>query len=150
MSGYSRKERLETLEGWNAAPMLRRALAVAAARLPMPEKVALKDPKDFQLIGKPLRRVDSPDKVKGATRFGIDVRLPEADPEGAIARFAALVRDLAGLGVLQHLDPFGAERRRDCLTDGRVFAEEQRTARQDRDLAAQPGEGLRQFQRHHR
>lgn len=52
------------------------ALAAAAARLPMPEKVALKDPKDFQLIGKPLRRVDSPDKVKGATRFGIDVRLP--------------------------------------------------------------------------
>jgi isoquinoline 1-oxidoreductase subunit beta len=51
-------------------------LASAAGKLPMPDKVRLKDPKDFQLIGKPLRRVDSSDKVKGATQFGIDVRLP--------------------------------------------------------------------------
>jgi len=52
------------------------ALAKSAGALPMPGKVALKEPKDFTLIGKPLRRVDSPDKVKGATQFGIDVRLP--------------------------------------------------------------------------
>ncbi len=52
------------------------ALAKAAGALPMPDKVALKDPKDFTLIGKPLRRVDSADKVKGATQFGIDVRVP--------------------------------------------------------------------------
>jgi len=52
------------------------ALAKAAGSLPMPAKVALKDPKDFTLIGKPLRRVDSADKVKGATQFGIDVRVP--------------------------------------------------------------------------
>jgi isoquinoline 1-oxidoreductase beta subunit len=51
-------------------------LASAAGKLPMPDKVQLKDPKDFQLIGKPLRRVDSADKVKGATQFGIDVRVP--------------------------------------------------------------------------
>jgi isoquinoline 1-oxidoreductase beta subunit len=52
------------------------ALAKSAGALPMPGKVALKAPQDFTLIGKPLRRVDSPDKVKGATQFGIDVRLP--------------------------------------------------------------------------
>ena len=52
------------------------ALASAAGKLPMPDKVPLKSPKDFQLIGKPLRRVDSADKVTGATQFGIDVRLP--------------------------------------------------------------------------
>jgi isoquinoline 1-oxidoreductase beta subunit len=52
------------------------ALASAAGKLPMPGKVQLKDPKDFQLIGKPLRRVDSADKVRGATQFGIDVRVP--------------------------------------------------------------------------
>jgi isoquinoline 1-oxidoreductase beta subunit len=52
------------------------ALAKAAGALPMPAKVALKNPKDFALIGKPLRRVDSADKVTGATQFGIDVRLP--------------------------------------------------------------------------
>jgi isoquinoline 1-oxidoreductase beta subunit len=42
----------------------------------MPDKVQLTDPKDFKLIGKPLRRVDSADKVKGATQFGLDVRVP--------------------------------------------------------------------------
>ncbi|RDS79600.1 xanthine dehydrogenase family protein molybdopterin-binding subunit [Dyella monticola] len=51
-------------------------LADVAGRLPMPDKVSLTDPKDFKLIGKPMRRVDSPDKVKGATQFGIDVRVP--------------------------------------------------------------------------
>jgi isoquinoline 1-oxidoreductase beta subunit len=52
------------------------ALAGAAAQLPMPEKVALKEPKDFKLIGQPLRRVDSPGKVNGSTQFGLDVRVP--------------------------------------------------------------------------
>lgn len=52
------------------------ALATAAGKLPMPDQVQLKDPKDFQLIGKPLRRVDSADKVNGSTQFGLDVRLP--------------------------------------------------------------------------
>ena len=37
--------------------------AKAAAALPMPAKVALKEPAAFSLIGKPLRRVDSADKV---------------------------------------------------------------------------------------
>jgi len=52
------------------------ALTVAAAKLPYPEKVALKDPASFRLIGRPMRRVDSSDKVRGATQFGIDVRIP--------------------------------------------------------------------------
>ena len=52
------------------------ALATAAGKLPMPDKVQLTDPKDFKLIGKPMRRVDSPDKIKGAAQFGIDVRVP--------------------------------------------------------------------------
>jgi isoquinoline 1-oxidoreductase beta subunit len=52
------------------------ALARAAAALPIPTKVTLKEPAAFSLIGKPLRRVDSPDKVVGATRFGIDARVP--------------------------------------------------------------------------
>jgi isoquinoline 1-oxidoreductase subunit beta len=52
------------------------ALAAAAATLPVPTKVALKEPASFSLIGKPLRRVDSADKVVGATQFGIDARVP--------------------------------------------------------------------------
>jgi isoquinoline 1-oxidoreductase beta subunit len=52
------------------------ALAKSAAALPIPAKVTLKDPGTFSLIGKPLRRLDSADKVRGATQFGIDVRVP--------------------------------------------------------------------------
>lgn len=52
------------------------AVANAAGKLPQPAGVKLKERKDFTLIGKPLRRVDSPDKVNGATLFGIDVNVP--------------------------------------------------------------------------
>jgi isoquinoline 1-oxidoreductase beta subunit len=52
------------------------SLAAAAAKLPAPDKVQLKELKDHVMIGQPMRRVDSVDKVKGATQFGIDVRLP--------------------------------------------------------------------------
>ena len=41
------------------------ALVDAAAKLPVPDKVALKDPKDFTLIGTPAKRIDTPDKVNG-------------------------------------------------------------------------------------
>ncbi len=51
-------------------------LVDAAAKLPVPKDVALKEPKDFTLIGKAHKRLDSPDKVDGKARFGIDVRLP--------------------------------------------------------------------------
>jgi len=52
------------------------SLADAAAKLPVPANVALKDPAQFRLIGKPLQRVDTPAKVTGKATFGIDVRLP--------------------------------------------------------------------------
>jgi isoquinoline 1-oxidoreductase beta subunit len=51
-------------------------LAAKAAGLPVPEKVALKDPKDFTLIGTPAKRLDTPAKVNGKAMFGIDTRLP--------------------------------------------------------------------------
>ncbi len=52
------------------------ALAEQAAKLPVPDKVPLKDPKDFTLIGTPAKRLDTPDKVNGKAQYGIDVRLP--------------------------------------------------------------------------
>jgi isoquinoline 1-oxidoreductase subunit beta len=55
-------------------------LADAAGKLPVPEKVALKDPKSFKVIGKPTRRLDGPDKVEARTVFGLDVRPPGAGP----------------------------------------------------------------------
>lgn len=51
-------------------------LAADAARLPQPKEVKLKDPKDFELIGKPLRRVETASKVNGTAQFAMDVRLP--------------------------------------------------------------------------
>jgi isoquinoline 1-oxidoreductase subunit beta len=51
-------------------------VAEAAAILPPPTDVKLKDPKDWKLIGKGLKRLDTPDKVTGATVYGIDVKLP--------------------------------------------------------------------------
>jgi isoquinoline 1-oxidoreductase beta subunit len=52
------------------------ALAVAAATQTPPKDVALKDPKDFVLIGKPLKRLDTPDKTNGKAVYGIDAMLP--------------------------------------------------------------------------
>jgi isoquinoline 1-oxidoreductase subunit beta len=52
------------------------ALADKAATLPIPDKVPLKDPKDFKLIGTSAKRVDSPEKVNGRAKFGIDVKIP--------------------------------------------------------------------------
>ena len=53
------------------------ALAEDAAKLPVPEKPALKDPKDYKYIGKPVKRLDTPAKVTGRAEFGIDVRKPK-------------------------------------------------------------------------
>jgi isoquinoline 1-oxidoreductase subunit beta len=54
------------------------ALVKDARRLPLPDPnaVRLKDPKDFTLLGRSIPHLDIPDKVKGAARFGLDVRLP--------------------------------------------------------------------------
>jgi isoquinoline 1-oxidoreductase beta subunit len=51
-------------------------LAEAAARMPVPEKPSIKDPKDFKIVGKRTKRVDTPAKVNGTAEFGIDVKLP--------------------------------------------------------------------------
>ncbi len=51
-------------------------VAQAAARLEPPAEVKLKDPKDWKLIGKNLKRLDTPDKTTGATVYGIDIKLP--------------------------------------------------------------------------
>lgn len=51
-------------------------LAEVAMKLPVPEKVALKDASQFRLIGKPTVRLDARDKSSGNQSYGIDVRLP--------------------------------------------------------------------------
>ena len=49
-------------------------LAEAAAKLSVPAKVALKDPSQFRIIGKSQKRRDTPAKVNGSAKFGLDAR----------------------------------------------------------------------------
>jgi isoquinoline 1-oxidoreductase beta subunit len=51
-------------------------LAKDAARKPVPDKVRLKDPSEFRLIGKEVRRLDSRAKCDGTQKFGLDLDLP--------------------------------------------------------------------------
>ncbi len=51
-------------------------VAEAAGKLDQPKDVPLKDPKDWKIAGKPLKRLDTPDKIVGKTVFGIDIRQP--------------------------------------------------------------------------
>ncbi|MBT9550098.1 MAG: xanthine dehydrogenase family protein molybdopterin-binding subunit [Hydrogenophaga sp.] len=52
------------------------ALAEAAAKQKPPEKVALKDPKDFKIVGQRKARLDTVGKTDGSSKYGIDVDLP--------------------------------------------------------------------------
>jgi len=53
-------------------------VADAAGKLeaPDPKSIKLKDPKDWKIAGKPVKRLDTADKVVGKTVYGIDVKLP--------------------------------------------------------------------------
>ena len=52
------------------------SVAEAASKLTVPQDVPLKDPKQYRIIGKPTKRLDTPDKVDGRAQFGIDVKQP--------------------------------------------------------------------------
>lgn len=73
------------------------ALADRASAIPAPKDPALKDPKDFRLIGKPLKRIDTPDKVNGKVQYGIDVMLPGM-------KFATLAACPVFGGKVRHVD----------------------------------------------
>jgi len=77
-------------------------LAVDAARMPVPEKVALKRPEDFKLIGTPARRLDTPAKVNGTAVYGIDVRPPGA-------KIATLAQSPVFGGRLKRVDDAAAK-----------------------------------------
>src|SRR2546428_2758240 len=51
-------------------------LAEKASTMTPPQNVTLKDPKDFKLIGRPTKRLDTPEKTNGKGMFGLDVVVP--------------------------------------------------------------------------
>jgi isoquinoline 1-oxidoreductase beta subunit len=53
-------------------------VAAAASRLtpPDPKSIALKDPKDWKIAGKPMKRLDTADKLDGSKVYAIDLKLP--------------------------------------------------------------------------
>ena len=61
------------------------AVAADAANLPVPSDVPLKDPSTFRLVGKPLKRLDTPAKVNGTAKFGLDIRVPGMKVASVIA-----------------------------------------------------------------
>ncbi|MGA7815600.1 molybdopterin cofactor-binding domain-containing protein [Caballeronia sp.] len=78
-------------------------LADAAAKLPAPQNVTLKEPKDFKLIGTTVKRLDSPEKVDGTAMFGLDVRLPDMV-------YAAIVNSPVFGGTLVSVDDTNAKK----------------------------------------
>ena len=52
-------------------------LAVAASKIEVPSSPSRKSKEKYSLVGKSIQRIDVPEKVTGAAKFGIDIRLPE-------------------------------------------------------------------------
>jgi isoquinoline 1-oxidoreductase subunit beta len=77
------------------------ALVGRAATLTAPADPPLKDPKDFRLIGRPLKRLDTPDKTNGRAQYGID-----ALPPGV--KFATLAASPVLGGKVVHVDDAAA------------------------------------------
>ena len=74
--GTCRAEHGTVIHGPSGRNLTYGSLVDRAARLSTPGNVALKDPKDFRLIGTRVKRLDTPDKVDGTSVYGIDVRVP--------------------------------------------------------------------------
>jgi isoquinoline 1-oxidoreductase beta subunit len=78
------------------------ALVVDAARRPPPTSVPLKSPDQFRLIGRPVKRLDTPTKVNGTAVFGIDVR-----PKGV--KIATLAQSPAFGGRVKNVNDVAAK-----------------------------------------
>ena len=77
-------------------------LVDAASALPVPNNPPLKDLKDFTLIGKPLKRFDTPNKTDGKIIYGIDTMLPGM-------KFATLAQCPVFGGKVAHVDDSAAK-----------------------------------------
>ncbi|MBV7540402.1 xanthine dehydrogenase family protein molybdopterin-binding subunit [Acidovorax sp. sic0104] len=143
-------------------------LADAAMKQPVPEKVVLKDAKQFRIIGKPTGRLDAKAKASGQQNYGIDVRLPgmltavvarppvfgaklkslDDSAAKAVKGVKAVLRvptDRGGEGVAVVADGYWAAKQgRDALkaewdNSGLQPTDSARQLAQYRELAAKPG-----------
>lgn len=145
------------------------SLVARAAALPVPEKVSLKDPKDFTLIGRAdTPRVDVPDKCNGTALFTLDVRLPgmlvalirrpprfggtvrsfQADAALAVPGVEKVVQVPRGVAVIAR-NFWAARQGRDALTVewDEAHAEKRSSAQimeEYRALAEKPGDSARE------
>lgn len=78
-------------------------LADAASALPVPTNPPLKDPKDFTLIGKPLKRFDTPNKSDGKVVYAIDAIVPGM-------KIATLAQSPVFGGKVAHVDDSAARK----------------------------------------
>lgn len=138
-------------------------LARAASQQPVPATVALKDPKDFKLIGKHVPRKDSIAKTDGTAQFTQDIHLPgmltavvahpprfgatvnsfDASKAKAVKGVVDVVRIPSGVAVLAH-DTWSAKKGRDALTvewdESKAFKlGSEQILQKYRELARSPG-----------
>ena len=74
--GECRTENGEVVHGPTGRRLAYGALAARAAAVTPPKDPPLKDPSAFRLIGRPLKRLDTPDKTNGKAQYGIDALPP--------------------------------------------------------------------------
>ena len=80
-------------------------VAAAASKLEVPKEVPLRDPKDWKIAGKSMKRLEMPDKVAGKPIFGVDVMLPNM-------LHASIVQSPVFLGKVKSVDSAEAEKMR--------------------------------------
>ena len=79
------------------------ALVDSASKLTPPKNPPLKDPKNFKIIGKPLKRLDTPNKTDGKVIYGIDAMLPGM-------KFATIAQSPVLGGKVGHVDDSAAKK----------------------------------------
>jgi isoquinoline 1-oxidoreductase beta subunit len=80
-------------------------VAAAAGKLEAPKDVKLRDPKDWKIAGKPVKRLDTADKVVGKPIYGVDVQLPNM-------LHASIVQSPVFLGKVKSVDSTAAQKMR--------------------------------------
>lgn len=108
-------------------------LAEAAAKLPVPEDVFLKEPEEFVLIGQSIPRLDTPDKVNGQAVFGMDVDLPGM-LTATVARCPVKGGKLKRFDATQALAVPGVKRVVEISAGVAVMAEHYWAAKKGRDV----------------